>query len=130
MARRNAHFGHAQVASLVGMDQACDGPVAIGFLLEAGGIAGNFATGCVPSTRQDLRRDCQPWSYFAQISHSATSYGSYGGAVADGQFIWGKHLARAPQFARGADAMIVFTMLGAYLLDQYCSGQKEAVRGR
>ena len=57
----------------------------IGFFQIGGGIAGDFAICAVPLIIQDLKRDCQLWSYFAQISDSVTSYGSYSGAVPNGQ---------------------------------------------
>ncbi len=57
-----------------------DATAPIGFFQIGGGIAGDFAICCVPLILQDLKKQCRLWQYFAQISDSTTSYGSYSGA--------------------------------------------------
>ena len=52
------------------------------FFQIGGGIAGDFAICSVPLILQDLEKECRYWRYFAQISDSTTSYGSYSGAGA------------------------------------------------
>ena len=50
----------------------------VGFFQIGGGIAGDFPICVVPMLHQDLQRHEVPlWGYFAQISDSTTSYGSY-----------------------------------------------------
>lgn len=89
----------------------------IGFFQIGGGIAGDFPICVVPMLHQDLRRDNVPfWSYFAQISDSTTSYGSYSGAVPNEKITWGKLDINTPKFIVESDATIVAPLIFAYVL--------------
>lgn len=110
--------GHEQMATLVAWYEATDKHASIGFFQIAGGIAGDFPICCVPLIRQDLQKDCRLWGYFAQISDSTTSYGSYSGAVPNEKITWGKLDAKTPKFIVESDATIVFPLIAAYVLDQ------------
>lgn len=89
----------------------------IGFFQIAGGIAGDFAICAVPMLIQDLQRPIRYWGYFAQISDSTTSYGSYSGAVPNEKITWHKLDVEAPKFMINSDASIVAPLIFAYLLD-------------
>lgn len=110
--------GLEQMASLVAWYQQTDAKASIGFFQIAGGISGDFPICCVPLIRQDLKRDCRLWGYFAQISDSTTSYGSYSGAVPNEKITWGKLSATTPKFVVESDATIVFPLIAAYVLNQ------------
>jgi deoxyhypusine synthase len=88
----------------------------IGFFQIGGGIAGDFAICAVPLIIQDLRKDCRYWSYFAQISDSTTSFGSYSGAVPNEKITWHKLDRDAPKFMINSDASIVAPLIFAYVL--------------
>jgi deoxyhypusine synthase len=88
----------------------------IGFFQIGGGIAGDFAICAVPLMIQDLRRDIPLWSYFAQISDSTTSYGSYSGAVPNEKITWCKLDPGCPKFMIHSDASIVAPLIFAYVL--------------
>jgi deoxyhypusine synthase len=89
----------------------------IGFFQIGGGIAGDFPICVVPMLHQDLQRDNVPvWGYFAQISDSTTSYGSYSGAVPNEKITWGKLEANTPKFIIESDASIVAPLMFAYIL--------------
>lgn len=89
----------------------------IGFFQIGGGIAGDFAICAVPLIIQDLQRDdVRLWSYFAQISDSTTSYGSYSGAVPNEKITWFKLEKDAPKFMINSDASIVAPLVFAYVL--------------
>jgi deoxyhypusine synthase len=90
----------------------------IGFFQIAGGIAGDFPICVVPLIQQDLHQDCRLWGYFAQISDSTTSYGSYSGAVPNEKITWGKLDVTTPRFVIESDATIVAPLIFAYILDQ------------
>ncbi len=90
----------------------------IGFFQIGGGIAGDFAICAVPLIVQDLQRDVRLWSYFAQISDSTTSYGSYSGAVPNEKITWYKLDPDAPKFMINSDASIVAPLIFAYVLGQ------------
>jgi deoxyhypusine synthase len=90
----------------------------IGFFQIAGGIAGDFPICVVPLIQQDLHQDCRLWGYFAQISDSTTSYGSYSGAVPNEKITWGKLDVTTPRFVIESDATIVAPLIFAYVLDQ------------
>lgn len=109
--------GLEQMASLVDWYQKTDPSASIGFFQIGGGIAGDFPICCVPLIRQDLLRDCRLWGYFAQISDSTTSYGSYSGAVPNEKITWGKLAANTPKYVVESDATIVFPLVAAYVLD-------------
>ncbi|MCC6744955.1 MAG: deoxyhypusine synthase family protein [Acidobacteria bacterium] len=89
----------------------------IGFFQIGGGIAGDFPICVVPMLHQDLGRTGVPvWGYFAQISDSTTSYGSYSGAVPNEKITWGKLAADTPKFIVESDASIVAPLIFAMLL--------------
>ena len=88
----------------------------IGFFQIGGGIAGDFAICAVPLIIQDLRENVPMWSYFAQISDSTTSYGSYSGAVPNEKITWGKLDKTGPKFMINSDASIVAPLIFAYVL--------------
>ncbi len=89
----------------------------IGFFQIGGGIAGDFPICVVPMLYQDLEMHEIPyWSYFAQISDSTTSYGSYSGAVPNEKITWGKLTIDTPKFVIESDATIVAPLIFAYVL--------------
>jgi deoxyhypusine synthase len=109
--------GTAQMEHLVKwyLEHAYETP--IGFFQIGGGIAGDFAICAVPLIIQDLeKRDCPLWSYFAQISDSTTSYGSYSGAVPNEKITWYKLDQTGPKFMINSDASIVAPLIFAYVL--------------
>ena len=94
-----------------------DGP-GIGFFQIGGGIAGDFPICVVPMLEQDLDRRTPLWSYFAQISDSTTSYGSYSGAVPNEKITWGKLAEDTPRFLIESDATIVAPLIFQYVLER------------
>ncbi len=89
----------------------------IGFFQIGGGIAGDFPICVVPMLYQDLREENVAfWSYFAQISDSTTSYGSYSGAVPNEKITWGKLSVEAPKYIIESDATIVAPLIFAWVL--------------
>jgi len=90
----------------------------IGFFQIGGGIAGDFAICAVPLMIQDLELDIPYWSYFAQISDSTTSFGSYSGAVPNEKITWNKLAADSPRFMINSDASIVAPLVFAYVLGE------------
>ncbi len=89
----------------------------IGFFQIGGGIAGDFPICVVPMLHQDLEMTEVPlWGYFAQISDSTTSYGSYSGAVPNEKITWGKLGIETPKYVIESDATIVAPLIFAYLL--------------
>jgi deoxyhypusine synthase len=89
----------------------------IGFFQIGGGIAGDFPICVVPMLDQDLRVEgLRRWSYFAQVSDSTTSYGSYSGAVPNEKITWGKLDKETPKFVVESDATIVVPLIFAYVL--------------
>ena len=90
----------------------------VGFFQIGGGIAGDFPICVVPMLHQDLQRTGVPlWGYFAQISDSTTSYGSYSGAVPNEKITWGKLGKDTPKFVIESDATIVAPLIFAIVLD-------------
>jgi deoxyhypusine synthase len=89
----------------------------VGFFQIGGGIAGDFAICVVPLIEQDLRKKCRKWGYFAQISDSTTSYGSYSGAHPNEKITWGKLDIRTPKFIIESDASIVAPLIFQYILE-------------
>lgn len=90
----------------------------IGFFQIGGGIAGDFPICVVPMLHQDLQRTGVPlWGYFAQISDSTTSYGSYSGAVPNEKITWGKLGKDTPKYIIESDATIVAPLIFAIVLD-------------
>lgn len=93
--------------------------VPVGFFQIGGGISGDFAICVVPMIIQDLKRSDVPyWSYFAQISDSVTSYGSYSGAVPNEKITWHKLDPEAPKFMINSDASIVAPLIFMYVLGE------------
>jgi len=89
----------------------------IGFFQIGGGIAGDFPICVVPMLIQDMKRDDLPlWAYFAQISDSTTSYGSYSGAVPNEKITWYKLEPDAPKFMINSDASIIAPLIFHYVL--------------
>lgn len=90
----------------------------IGFFQVGGGIAGDFPICAVPLIRQDLKQKVPYWAYFCQISDSATSLGSYSGAVPNEKITWGKLDVDTPSFIIESDASIVAPLIFNYILDR------------
>jgi deoxyhypusine synthase len=89
----------------------------IGFFQIGGGIAGDFPICVVPMLHQDLGRSEVPlWGYFAQISDSTTSFGSYSGAVPNEKITWGKLGIDTPKYMIESDASIVAPLVFAIVL--------------
>jgi len=92
--------------------------IPIGFFQIGGGIAGDFAISTVPMLIQDCHMKVPFWSYFAQISDSTTSYGSYSGAVPNEKITWAKVDVDTPKFMINSDASIVAPLIFAYVLGE------------
>jgi deoxyhypusine synthase len=91
----------------------------IGFFQIGGGIAGDFPICVVPMLHQDLHRTQVPlWGYFAQISDSTTSFGSYSGAVPNEKITWGKLGIETPKYIIESDAAICAPLIFALVLGQ------------
>jgi deoxyhypusine synthase len=89
----------------------------VGFFQIGGGIAGDFPICVVPMLEQDLGHEDVPlWSYFAQISDSTTSYGSYSGAIPNEKITWGKLAPSTPSYIVESDATICAPLIFAYVL--------------
>lgn len=108
--------GTEQMEHLINWYLENEANAAIGFFQIAGGIAGDFAICAVPTIIQDLKKDIRMWEYFAQISDSTTSYGSYSGAVPNEKITWCKLTADTPKFMINSDAAIVAPLIFAYVL--------------
>ncbi|HEX9950422.1 MAG TPA: deoxyhypusine synthase family protein [Rubricoccaceae bacterium] len=89
----------------------------LGFFQIGGGIAGDFPICVVPMLEQDMDRRTPLWAYFAQVSDSTTSYGSYSGAVPNEKITWGKLAAETPKFIVESDATIVAPLIFQYVLE-------------
>ncbi len=110
--------GTEQMESLVNWYLENDSGPGIGFFQIGGGIAGDFAICSVPLILQDLKKECRFWRYFAQISDSTTSYGSYSGAAPNEKITWFKLEPGTPSFMINSDASIVAPLVFAYVLGQ------------
>lgn len=108
--------GTEQMERLVNWYLDNDAEAPIGFFQIGGGIAGDFAICAVPTIIQDLKKDIRLWQYFAQISDSTTSYGSYSGAVPNEKITWCKLAPDTPKFMINSDAAIVAPLIFAYVL--------------
>ena len=108
--------GTAQMQKLVDWYVKTDKESPIGFFQIGGGIAGDFAICAVPLIIQDLQKDIKLWSWFAQISDSTTSYGSYSGAVPNEKITWCKLSKECPRFMINSDASIVAPLIFGYVL--------------
>ncbi|MHB1034357.1 MAG: deoxyhypusine synthase family protein [Pirellulales bacterium] len=113
---RAVKSGTMQMENLVRWYRENDPHCRIGFFQIGGGIAGDFAICAVPLMVQDLELDIRYWGYFAQISDSTTSYGSYSGAVPNEKITWHKLDADGPKFMINSDAAIVAPLIFAYVL--------------
>jgi len=92
--------------------------IPVGFFQIGGGIAGDFSICVVPMLRQDLKMDIPVWSYFAQISDSTTSYGSYSGAVPNEKITWHKLEKKTPKYMINSDATVIAPLIFAYVLGE------------
>jgi len=110
--------GTMQMEHLVRWYQRESSEHSIGFFQIGGGIAGDFAICAVPLIIQDLKQDCPFWGYFAQISDSVTSYGSYSGAVPNEKITWFKLSPETPRFMINSDASIVAPLIFSYVLGE------------
>ena len=108
--------GTMQMQRLVEWYLETDAKAPIGFFQIGGGIAGDFAICAVPTIIQDLKKDIRLWQYFAQISDSTTSYGSYSGAVPNEKITWCKLAPDTPKFMINSDASIVAPLIFAYVM--------------
>ena len=113
---RALRSGTEQMEHLVNWYLDTDAHSPIGFFQIAGGIAGDFAICAVPTIIQDLKKDIRLWQYFAQISDSTTSYGSYSGAVPNEKITWCKLAADTPKFMINSDAAIIAPLIFAYVM--------------
>jgi deoxyhypusine synthase len=109
--------GPEYMGQLINWYKETDASHSIGFFQIGGGIAGDFPICVVPLMDQDLEWKVKTWGYFAQISDSTTSYGSYSGAPPGEKITWGKLDVDTPRFIIESDATIVFPLVAAYLLD-------------
>ena len=110
--------GTEQMEHLVNWYLETDSAAPIGFFQIGGGIAGDFAICAVPTIIQDLKKDIRLWQYFAQISDSTTSYGSYSGAVPNEKITWCNLGEDTPKFMINSDASIVAPLIFAYVLGE------------
>lgn len=120
--RVNSHSviktGTEQMERLVNWYLQNDTGPGIGFFQIGGGIAGDFAICSVPLILQDLKKECRFWQYFAQISDSTTSYGSYSGAVPNEKITWFKLEHSTTSYMINSDASIVAPLVFAYVLGE------------
>ena len=108
--------GVQQMIKLVEWYKQVTAKSSLGFFQIGGGIAGDFPICVVPLIAQDLQEDCPLWGYFAQISDSTTSYGSYSGAVPNEKITWGKLDTHTPSYIIESDATIVAPLIFNYVL--------------
>lgn len=109
--------GVEQMAYFADWYRATSAKHKIGFFQIGGGIAGDFPICVVPMLRQDLLENVPLWSYFCQISESATSFGSYSGAVPNEKITWGKLSVTTPSYIIESDASIVAPLVFHYVMD-------------
>jgi deoxyhypusine synthase len=109
-------MGVAQTLRLVDWYRAADSHSSVGMFQIGGGIAGDFAVSVVPLILHDLGQQCRRWQYFAQISDSTTSYGSYSGAPPAEKISWSKIDPHTPTFMIESDATIVAPLIFGYVL--------------
>jgi deoxyhypusine synthase len=96
----------------------CRRDIPVGFFQIGGGIPGDFAICTVPMIIQDMRKKIPFWAYFAQITDSTTSYGSYSGAAPSEKITWYKLDEKTPKFNINSDASIVAPLIFAYVLGE------------
>lgn len=92
--------------------------ISVGFFQIGGGIAGDFSICSVPCILQDLKKKCNFWGYFCQISDATTSYGGYSGAVPNEKITWWKLAPDAPKYMINSDAAIVAPLIFQYVLEK------------
>lgn len=110
--------GTEQMAKLVDWYLEAEADASVGFFQIGGGIAGDFAICAVPLIIQDLQKEVSYWSYFAQITDSTMSYGSYSGAAPNEKITWHKLSEDCPKFSINSDASIVAPLIFAYVLGE------------
>lgn len=111
--------GLEYMKELVGWYLKASEKSSMGFFQIGGGIAGDFPICVVPLINQDLKGKKVPlWDYFAQISDSTTSYGSYSGAVPNEKITWGKLAPGTKRFMIESDATIVAPLIFGYVLGE------------
>ncbi len=120
---KNVHTVRTGIEYMVQLSETYQGLAkakgGLGMFQIGGGIAGDFPICVVPMLHQDMGLEDVPlWSYFAQISDSTTSYGSYSGAVPNEKITWGKLGVDTPKFIVESDATIVAPLIFAYVLGQ------------
>ncbi|MDF1798415.1 MAG: deoxyhypusine synthase family protein [Planctomycetota bacterium] len=115
---RTMKSGVEYMLKLIGWYQEQTVDKGLGFFQIGGGIAGDFPICVVPLIDQDLETEVRVWSYFAQISDSTTSFGSYSGAVPNEKITWGKLAAETPKFIVESDASIVAPLIFHYVLSE------------
>ncbi len=98
--------------------QRAENNTPVGIFQIGGGIAGDFPISVVPMLIQDFKKEVPYWAYFAQISDSTTSYGSYSGAVPNEKITWEKIDVDTPKFMINSDASIVAPLIFAYVMGQ------------
>lgn len=111
--------GLEYLRELIGWYQENSSKAKMGFFQIGGGIAGDFPICVVPLINQDMKDGKVPlWEYFAQISDSTTSYGSYSGAVPNEKITWGKISPSTKRFMVESDATIVAPLIFSYVLGE------------
>ncbi|MEC9092115.1 MAG: deoxyhypusine synthase family protein [Planctomycetota bacterium] len=115
---RCLRHGTEQMTELVDWYLEANQENPVGFFQIGGGIAGDFAICAVPLIIQDLGKQCDYWKYFAQISDSTTSYGSYSGAVPREKITWHKLDENSQTFMINSDASIVAPLIFQYLIEE------------
>jgi deoxyhypusine synthase len=109
--------GLEQMVQLMEWYLETDKTASIGFFQIGGGIAGDFSICSVPIPAIDFpEKKARLWGYFAQISDSTTSYGSYSGAVPNEKISWFKLEASTPRFFINSDATLVAPLIFGYVL--------------
>ncbi|MBL7715744.1 MAG: deoxyhypusine synthase family protein [Bdellovibrionales bacterium] len=109
--------GIEYMTSLAEFYQSVTKRASLGMFQIGGGIAGDFPICVVPMLHQDMGIEARLWGYFAQISDSTTSYGSYSGAVPNEKITWGKLGVDTPKFIVESDATIVAPLIFSYILN-------------
>ncbi|ALM09480.1 MAG TPA: deoxyhypusine synthase [Candidatus Peribacter riflensis] len=108
--------GTEQFAHLMQWYQEISKKSSVGFFQIGGGTAGDFALCCVPCILLDLGKECPHWAYYAQITDSTTSYGSYSGCTPKEKITWHKVTKNTPSFVINSDATIVAPLIFSYVL--------------
>lgn len=117
---KNVHTVRTGIEYMIQLSEFYQGVTknnSLGMFQIGGGIAGDFPICVVPMLHQDLGIEARLWGYFAQISDSTTSYGSYSGAVPNEKITWGKLGVDTPKFIVESDATIVAPLIFSYVLN-------------